>query len=114
MAQTEGPSLEETTGTLSPGRGGFQTHGSRIHAVTFSPNCVSRARGDQVTAGPAGVSQSWSGSRPASLDLDGPVLQLHLRLQGGLQGLGRLCRGRVLTHRRQLDILHLDVTALER
>ena len=33
-------------------------------------------------------------ARPASLDLNRSVLELHLGLQGGLQGLGRLRKGR--------------------
>lgn len=37
------------------------------------------------------------GGSAASLDLDGPVLQLHLGLQGGLQGVSRLQEGRGLS-----------------
>lgn len=50
----------------------------------------------------------------ASLDLDGPMFKLHVGLQSGLQGLCGLRCGCVVTHRRQLDILNLNVTALER
>lgn len=72
------------------------------------------ARGDQVVNWARWHGTVLGRGHPASLDLDGPVLQLHLGLQGGLQGLSCLCSGCVLTHRRQLDVLHLDVTALER
>ena len=40
---------------------------------------------------------SGLGGSAASLDLDGPVLQLHLRLQGGLQGVSRLQEGKGLS-----------------
>lgn len=43
-------------------------------------------------AGPA-LGPAVAGRCPASLDLDGSVLELHLGLQGGLQGLGRLQEG---------------------
>lgn len=69
----------------------------------------SRAQGTSVSSCGAVLLQCL-----VSLDLDGPVFKLHFRLQSGLQCLSCLCCSCVVTHGRQLDILNLNVTALER
>lgn len=69
----------------------------------------SRAQGRSVSSCGAVLLQCL-----VSLDLDGPVFKLHFRLQSGLQCLSCLRCSRVVTHGRQLDILNLNVTALER